>query len=90
MATHVFPFTTPISHTTDGLTGTACGTGNYVEWNGNSFLLTNAHVAAHAQNGQLAHLPGPTDDYVGCDNDFIAWPEPFDIGSLPSVHLPAS
>jgi len=82
MARHVWPSVTCISQTTDGSRGTSWATGNYVCLRHAPYLLTNAHVVEEAVGSHLAHLPGPTDDYVGCYNAFLADPWPVDMALM--------
>jgi hypothetical protein len=82
MAKHVWPSVTSISQTTDGSRGASWGTGNYIYLRGAPYLLTNAHVVEDAVGSHLAHLPGPTDDYVGCYNAFLADPWPVDMAIM--------
>jgi hypothetical protein len=89
MAEYVFGYTTPISRSEDLLHGWGWGTGNYLELNGAPYLLTNEHVAVKAIDEYIAHLPGPTDDYVLCNSSFEAWPHPYDI-ALSQLHVPPS
>jgi hypothetical protein len=65
MAAHVAPYSTPIAYSEPG-TGRANiqGTGSYFAFLGRAYVLTNAHVAQPGA-AYLAHLLGPTDDYVG-------------------------
>jgi hypothetical protein len=76
MAEYVCPFVTPISQSDDLLRGVAWGTGNYLSLRGVPCLLTNEHVVADAVGSHLAHLPGPTDDYVLCNTPIFTdrWP----------------
>jgi hypothetical protein len=46
------------------------------------YLLTNEHVVREGTDGDLAHLPGPTDDYVRCPTDVKADPWPVDIAIM--------
>ena len=58
-------FVTPISMSVEHGHGASWGTGTYLEISGKHVLLTNNHVVAEVPDGgRLAHLPGPTDDYV--------------------------
>jgi hypothetical protein len=82
MAKHVWPTVTSISQTDDGSRGASWGTGNYVWLRDAPYLLTNAHVVEDAVGSHLAHLPGPTDDYVGCYNAFLADPWPIDTALM--------
>lgn len=79
MAARVWPLVTPISLSEDLHHGWAHGTGNYLNIRGAPYLLTNEHVVAQAVGLHLAHLPGPTDDYVLCNTPVLADPWPIDV-----------
>lgn len=79
MAALVWPTVTPISLSHDLTHGWAHGTGNYLQLRGAPYLLTNEHVVAQAQGFHIAHLPGPTDNYVLCNTPILADPWPIDL-----------
>lgn len=66
MAVHVHRFVTPISLSFGAGRGQALGTGAYLALGQVPYLLTNEHVVTEGEYGELAHLPGPTDDYIRC------------------------
>lgn len=80
MAKHVPKFTTPISLSHEHGRGEGWGTGNYFKFCDHPFLLTNQHVLQHEKGSTLAHLPGPTDDYVALNGTRKTWALPLDIG----------
>lgn len=79
MSGHAYQFATPLSFTEDLQFGRALGTGNYIEFNKTTYLMTNDHVVTEALGGHMAHLPGPTTDYTGCGNPIMATGWPYDI-----------
>lgn len=79
MAAHVWPTVTPISLSHDFTHGWAHGTGNYLNLRGAPYLLTNEHVVAQAVGFHIAHLPGPTDNYVLCNTPTLTDPWPIDL-----------
>jgi hypothetical protein len=82
MARYVYPYTTPIAYAPPGTTeARSHGTGNYVSLDGATYLLTNEHVAAKGTEG-LAHLPGPTDDYIALLGAWQCATFPVDAGWL--------
>ena len=82
MTTHVWPSVTSISESPDGSRAMVWGTGNYVVLRQAIYLLTADHVVGCAVGSHLAHLPGPTDDYVACYNAFLTGPWPLDIALM--------
>lgn len=91
MAAHVFPYTTPISRAVEFDRGYAWGTGNYVSDGQTTWLVTNEHVAAPANDEEvLAHLPVTDDDYVRIVSRFITrpWPEDLAISKLDGPGMP--
>lgn len=76
-------FVTPISMSTEHGHGVSWGTGTYLDISGRRLLLTNNHVVAQVPNGgRLAHLPGPTDDYVALVNHWCQVPYPTDAACI--------
>lgn len=72
-------FVTPISMSAEHGHGVSWGTGTYLEISGKHHVLTNNHVVADVPaGGRLAHLPGPTDDYVAIINPWCRAPYPTD------------
>ncbi len=82
MGAYAYRFATPLSLTEDLQFGQALGTGNYIELNQATYLMTNDHVVTEALGGHLAHLPGPTDDYVGCGNPIMGTGWPYDVALM--------
>lgn len=74
IAKHVQKFTTPISLSHEHGRGEGWGTGNYFKFCDHPFLLTNQHILQHENGLTLAHLPGPTDDYVALNSTRKTWP----------------
>ncbi len=77
-------FATPISLSEEYGHGVSWGTGTYLDISGKHVLLTNNHVVADVPaGGRLAHLPGPTDDYVAIVNPWCCAPYPTDAAFTP-------
>jgi hypothetical protein len=72
MAKYVSRLVTPLSLSDSPDRGSSCATGNYLTLRDVPYLLTNEHVVGEAVGYDLAHLPGPTDDYVLCNNAWLA------------------
>lgn len=86
MTKHVAQFVTPLSMSEQFGSGTAWGTGTYIQGETQMWVLTAAHVITNLPpNGRLAHLPRPGGEYnAGLDSPILAaWP--IDAGALP-VH----
>jgi hypothetical protein len=75
-------FVTPLSLSHAHGRGQAHGTGNYVQLLGQTFILTNQHVAVGEKGASLGHLPQPGADYVKCDEDVLMKPYPYDVGLI--------
>lgn len=88
MAKYVSKVVTPISLSDDLVRGQALATGNYMKFRGVPYLLTNEHVVDQAAGQHLAHLPGPTDDYILCNNPIQTIDWPADIALLRLVVEP--
>lgn len=60
----------------------AHGTGNYLKFNDNFFLLTNEHVQRKARenNFKLAHIPNLENKYEKIENGFLTQKHPLDFG----------
>jgi hypothetical protein len=82
MAQHVWPHITPLSRSVSEDRGSALGTGNYILLRDSAYLLTNAHVVREAVGAHLGHLPGPTEDYIGCHNPIQVTDWPFDLALM--------
>lgn len=81
-------FVTPISMSVERSHGVSWGTGTYLEIPGRHILLTNNHVVADVPaGGRLAHLPGPTDDYMAICDLWHREPYPIDaaFAAIPEV-----
>jgi hypothetical protein len=57
-------------------------TGNYLKLRGSAYLVTNCHVVKEAVGWHLAHLPGPSDEYVACTNAIITDDWPIDVAMM--------
>lgn len=79
MAKFLWPTVTPLSCAALDDRGFALGTGNYVLIDGDFAIITNEHVIVEAESRHIGHLPGPSDDYVGCGPKFITDPWPIDL-----------
>lgn len=82
MKDFVKDFVTPISKASDENHGIAWGTGNYVLLKNKAYLMINTHVYQGADNALLAHLPGPTNDYVPCCHHFQTAGHPLDLSLM--------
>jgi hypothetical protein len=82
MAKYVSRVVTPVSRSDSPDHGTAHATGNYLTLRGLPYLQTNEHVIREALGSDLGHLPGPTDDYVLCNNEWLALTWPTDIAVM--------
>jgi Protein of unknown function (DUF2934) len=89
MAKYVSRLVTPISLSDSPDRGSSCATGNYLTLRDVPYLLTNEHVVGEAVGYDLAHLPGPTDDYVLCNNAWLAAAWPMDIALMRLGQAPA-
>ena len=93
MATHVKPFSTPISMSREQGHGVAWATGSYIGGVRGIQLITAAHVFEDVPDGgRLAHLPSPGGDYiaVGDSPDIAPWPveaATIDVPSIPKSSL---
>lgn len=77
-------FVTPISMSAEYGHGVSWGTGTYLKIADRHLLLTNNHVIADVpEGGCLAHLPGPTDDYVAVVRPWCRVPYPIDVACTP-------
>lgn len=90
MARYVSKIVTPISLSDSPDRGTAHATGNYLTLRGLPYLQTNEHVIREALGSDLGHLPGPTDDYVLCNNEWLTLTWPTDIALMRLSALPTS
>jgi hypothetical protein len=90
MAEYVSRVVTPISVSDSPDYGTAHATGNYLTLRGLPYLQTNEHVIEEALGCDLAHLPGPTDDYVLCNQEWLTVTWPTDIALMKLSALPAA
>lgn len=83
MRNWVTRFVTPISMSVEHGHGVSWGTGTYLEISGKHVLLTNDHVVAEVPaHGRLAHLPGPTNDYVAIVKSWCRAPYPTDAACI--------
>ena len=89
MARYVSRFVTPISLANSSDYGTAHATGNYLSLRSSTYLQTNEHVVRGAMGCDLAHLPGPTDDYVLCNQEWHTVPWPTDLAWMKLRAVPA-
>ncbi|SDD22229.1 hypothetical protein SAMN04488509_101793 [Aquimonas voraii] len=83
----VMRFVTPISMSLEHGHGVSWATGNYLEVSGSRILLTNQHVVDDVPTGGvLAHLPGPTDDYVAVTQPWCRRSYPVDAACAPTLY----
>lgn len=80
MAQFVWPIATPLTCSKTDKRGFALGTGNYARIQERTVIVTNSHVIEEAEGGHIGHLPGPSDEYVGCGPNFLTSPWPIDLG----------
>lgn len=86
---YIHQFITPISMSPTPGHGVAWGTGNYIRSGDSTYLLTNKHVIADTPAGaRLAHIPGPSDDYVALVEKPVAAGWPIDAGIYNLGNLP--
>ncbi len=86
MASLVAICVTPIGYSESLDRGIAWATGNYVQFHGVPYLLTNEHVFDEAVGGHLSHFPGSTEYYVLLNSTVLADPWPVDV-ALTRVEL---
>ena len=79
MAHFVTPSVTPISAVTGIGSGEALGTGNYLLIGGVPHIVTANHVVVQAAGRTMAHMGGPTDDFIAIRSPFIQEPRPIDL-----------
>ena len=82
VAEYAYRAATPLSLSEDLEHASALGTGNYLKFGSTIYLLTNEHVASKVTEAHLAHLPGPADDYVACNNPIQAVGWPIDVALM--------
>lgn len=79
----VLRFVTPISMSAAAGHGVSWGTGTYLEVADQHVLLTNNHVVSEVpEGGRLAHLPGPTDDFIAVGDNWTRRPLPIDAAFI--------
>lgn len=82
MKEYTKPFVTPISRVlkdADGEYGELHGTGNYVQFSGRKYLVTNEHVAEAMERSSLGHQFFNCEDVFRTTNPFLAIPKPLDV-----------
>ncbi len=93
MTEHVAQFVTPLSMSEEFGSGTAWGTGTYIQGKDEVWILTAAHVITGVPaNGRLAHLPEPGGDYNAALGKPAIAPLSIDAAALPvfpdSAYMP--
>lgn len=90
MRTHVAAVAARISLSREEGYGEAWGTGTYVLGKLGTALVSNKHVLVDdiPAFARLAHLPGPTDDYVEIRGATVSVPWPVDAASVTLAGLP--
>lgn len=73
--------TTSISKLKNDNAAYAHGTGSYIKYKNDIFLITNQHVVTGGLEHYLSHIPGPTDHYMVCKK-FCARKYPYDIALM--------
>jgi hypothetical protein len=82
MKEYTKPFVTPISRVMrdeKGEYGELHGTGNYVQFSGRKYLLTNEHVAEAVERNSLGHQFLHCEEVFRAANPFLAMSHPFDV-----------
>lgn len=79
MREHAFPFVAAVSRETGPAEGEHLGSGLYLRLYGQTYLLTNAHVARHIQNGSLGLQLASDQNAVRITNPIQAISAPFDL-----------
>jgi hypothetical protein len=82
-------YVTPITMSSDGKSGLALGTGNYVVVDGRPALVTNEHVAKSLGEVRLAHMPPGGSDFYAI-RGFLARAWPIDLAVATACGLPAA
>lgn len=95
MSEHVKQFVTPLSMSMEHGSGTAWGSGTYVEGASLTWILTAEHVVSNVPaGGRLAHLPQDGGDYNAAFGEPAKAPWPIDAAALPiypdQKYLPAA
>jgi hypothetical protein len=80
MKAYTKQYVTPISKVIEHDCGILLGTGNYIEFLGKRYLLTNEHVAKKLTTRPLAHQFFENDTVFGVTNPFHVYPLPIDVG----------
>lgn len=90
MEKHVTQFVTPLSMSKEYGSGTAWGSGTYIEGAELTWILTAAHVITNLPStGRLAHLPTPGAEYNAALGTPEMAPWPIDAAALPVYPDPA-
>ena len=79
MLEHVQHFMSPVSRVLSDNEGCHLGTGAYLGIDGSTYLITNNHVAEHADNTPLAHQFFGSDSVIRLTNPLYALPYPIDV-----------
>lgn len=72
-------YTTPISRVLSDEEGEHLGTGSYIEFNNEKFLITNEHVAQHLATQSLTHKFFENENILRITNPAYANPAPIDV-----------
>lgn len=84
MEKYVTQFVTPLSMSEQFGSGTAWGSGTYIQGSQDTWILTAAHVLQNfPPNGRLAHLPKPGGQYNAAFGTPVVAPWPIDAAALP-------
>lgn len=90
MEMHVAKFVTPLAMSEEHGSGTAWGTGTYIQGTEHVCVLTAAHVIENLPpNGRLAHLPREGAEYNAAFGTPAIAPWPVDAAALPIYPDPA-
>lgn len=79
MSLQMQPFVTPISGARADKTATHVGTGGYIDWGRQRFLLTNEHVARHVTSHSLARKFFDAPEYILINNPYRTFGAPHDL-----------
>jgi len=79
MIEHVQPYLSPISQVLSESEGKHLGSGSYLEFKGNKYIITNEHVAKHLATHSLTHQFSGNENILRLTKPAIAEPIPIDV-----------
>lgn len=84
MSDYVMRFVTPLTMSEERGSGTAWGSGTYVQGSSLTWVLTAEHVLSKVPvGGRLAHLPRGGEEYNAAFGTAVLAPPPIDAAALP-------